>query len=252
MDINNTMNASNNTVTPNATATNPAVASKKIEDSRTFKKLEANTISVPVAGTFNAVLVGTAFIGTYTRKFTKGTEVNTKDYQYLGLTFKYIDQNTNSVQIIHSECNLTYTDGSKLRTYIEALDPNFSEGAPLKELLGKQCNITVSHKLGTDREGKEKTYANITALVEFNPNMPAVEVADNELQYFDILDDMNNIEDGLNQKHRWLILNRSHEYGSNPMSVDSPVQQPSTQEQSPQYQHPPIQEQPPQYEQPPF
>ena len=233
------MNPNDNTATPANTATNPNVAPvanndtnkpRKIERSRTFKKVEAKTINIPVAGTFNAVLVGLAFIGTYTRQFKKGTSTTTADYEYVGMSFKYIDMNTGVEQIIHSEAALTYTDGSKLRSYIESINPTFEEGEELKKLLKGKVNITVTHTLGKNSNGEDKTYANITALVQHNANMPDVPVNDNEIQYFDILTDMANIDIGLNGKHRWLIQNKSLEHGSNPVPVDNP--QPQVQQQT--------------------
>jgi hypothetical protein len=61
--------------------------------------------------------------------------------------------------------------------------------------------------------GEPKIYANITNITQNNKNMPDVPVNNAELQYFDILNDMGNIETVLNSKHRWLIQNKSHEYG---------------------------------------
>jgi hypothetical protein len=63
--------------------------------------------------------------------------------------------------------------------------------------------------------------------------MTDVPVNSAEIQYFDILNDMAKIEEGLNSKHRWLIQNRSHEQGSNAQSVDTPTPQTQQQEQPP-------------------
>lgn len=196
---------SNTTTTP---------AKKEIESSRTFKKVEAQTFSVAPAGTFNAVVIDVAFIGTYTRTFGKGEDTTSKDYEFLGFGFKFVDLNTSVENIIYSETALSYVDGSRLRGYIDALAPEFKEGDNLKNLLGKKCNITIMHTQGKDKQGNDKTYANITNITLHNKNMPDIPVDKSELQYFDILNDMPKIETGLNSKHRWLIQNKSHEYGS--------------------------------------
>ncbi len=238
MDINNIMNTNDNTATPNATATNPAVApvtqpdtqKKEIESSRTFKKVEAKTITIAPEGRFNAAPIEVGFIGTYTRTFTKGENTTSKDYEYVGWAFKFMDLNTGAENVIYSETALTYVDGSKLRGYVDAINPDFKEGDPLKKLLKGKCNITITHTVGKDKDGVDKTYANITNITTHNNNMPDVPVTTNEVQYFDILTDMAKIEEGLNGKHRWLIQNKSHEYGS-ATSVDAPVA--NTQQETP-------------------
>jgi len=216
------MNPENNTATPTTTpatqgvapVTNQDIKVKEVESSRTFKKVEAKTFTIAPAGIFNAVVTEIAFIGTYTRTFTKGEETTTKDYEFIGFAFKFIDMNTNEENIIYSETSLTYVDGSRLRGYVEALSPDFSEGKALKKLLGGKCNITITHTQGKDKAGEPKTYANVANIAPHNNNMNRVPVDSGELQYFDILTDMAKIEEGLNSKHRWLILNRSHEYGT--------------------------------------
>jgi hypothetical protein len=201
-----------NTATNSNTNTAPQ-ATKQIENSRTFKKVEAQTFSIAPMGTFNAVVIDVAFIGTYTKTFGKGEETTSKDYEFVGFGFKFIDMNTGAENIIYSETALSYVDGSRLRAYIDAVAPDFKEGDSLKSLLGKKCNITITHSQGKDKMGEPKTYANITNITQNNKNMPDVPVNNAELQYFDILNDMGNIETGLNSKHRWLIQNKSHEYG---------------------------------------
>jgi len=203
------MNTENNTATQGTTAT-----AKEIEGSRSFKKVEAKTFAIAPAGVFNAVVIGLSFLGTYTRTFTKGKETTSRDYEYTGFDFKFIDLNTGGENIIYSETILSYVDGSRLRGYIEALAPNFKEGDNLKKLLGNKCNITIAHNQGKDKSGEPKTYANIVNITVSNKNMPDVPVNNSELQYFDILNDMGNIEEGLNSKHRWLIQNKSHEHGT--------------------------------------
>jgi len=227
-----------NTATQGTNATQAGVTrqdttsnKKEIESSRAFKKVEAKTFSIAPAGIFNAVATEIAFIGTYTRTFTKGEETTSKDYEFVGFAFKFVDLNTGAENIIYSEVALSYVDGSRLRGYVDALAPNFKEGDNLKKLLSKKCNITITHTQGKDQSGEAKTYANITNITVHNNNMPNVPVDNNELQYFDILTDMAKIEEGLNSKHRWLIQNKSHEYGSNASSVDTPAPQAQQQEE---------------------
>jgi hypothetical protein len=226
------MNPQDNTATQGANATQAGVAKQdtstkkaEIETSRAFKKVEAKTFSIAPAGIFNAVVIEVAFIGTYTRTFTKGEETTRKDYEFVGFAFKFIDLNTGVENIIYSEVALSYVDGSRLRGYIEGLNPDFKEGDSLKKLLSGKCNITITHTQGKDKSGEAKTYANIVNIAGHNSNMANVTVSNSELHYFDILNDMANIEDGLNSKHRWLIQNKSHEYGANASSVGTPAPQ---------------------------
>jgi hypothetical protein len=226
------MSTENNTATQGTTATPSGVTRQdtstkevNIESSRAFKKVEAKTFSIAPAGIFNAVVIEVAFIGTYTRTFTKGEETTQRDYEFVGFAFKFIDLNTGVETIIYSEVALSYVDGSRLRGYIEGLNPDFKEGDSLKKLLSGKCNITITHTQGNDKSGEAKTYANIVNIAGHNSNMPKVPVNSSELHYFDILNDMANIEDGLNSKHRWLIQNKSHEYGANASRVDAPAPQ---------------------------
>ena len=220
----------NNTATQGTNATQ--ANKQEIESSRTFKKVEAKSFSIAPAGIFNARVIEIAFIGTYTRTFTKGQKTTSKDYEFVGFAFKFIDMNTGAENVIYSEVALSYVDGSRLRGYVDAINPNFKKGDPLKKLLSGKCNITITHSVG-EKDGESKTYANITNIAEHNRNMPDVSVDNSELQYFDILNDMPKIEEGLNSKHRWLIQNRSHEYGSNVQSVDTPAT-PTPQEPTPE------------------
>ncbi|MCK5814242.1 MAG: hypothetical protein KAH03_08280 [Cocleimonas sp.] len=223
MSQDNTATQGTNATQAGVTRQDTSTKQVEIESSRAFKKVEAKTFSIAPAGVFNAVVIEVAFIGTYTRTFTKGKETTSRDYEFVGFAFKFIDLNTGVENIIYSEVALTYVDGSRLRGYIDGLNPDFKEGDALKKLLSGKCNITITHTQGKDKSGEAKTYANIVNIVEHNKNMPDVPVDRSELQYFDILNDMAKIEEGLNSKHRWLIQNKSHEYGSNASSVDAPA-----------------------------
>ena len=182
-----------------------------IENSRSFKIVEKKNFNIPPAGTFNATVRSIAFIGTYTRSFTKSGKTTSKDYEMVGFTFNFIDLNTSSQDEIYTECVLSYVDDSRLRQYIEALG-GLSEGADIKSLVGKSAKITIVHS-SSDASGESKTYANISLIepVDSGGELPAI--SPDHLFYFDILSDMSKIED-LNSKHKWLIQNKSHEHGS--------------------------------------
>jgi DNA polymerase sigma len=121
MSQDNTATQGTNATQVDVTKQDTSTKQKEIESSRAFKKVEAKTFSIAPAGIFNAVVIEVAFIGTYTRTFTKGEETTSRDYEFVGFAFKFVDLNTGVENIIYSEVALSYVDGSRLRGYIDAL-----------------------------------------------------------------------------------------------------------------------------------
>lgn len=220
------VNEENNTATQGTASTASAVtpAAKRdttkkaeIETSRTFRIVERKDFSIAPAGVFNATLISLAFIGNYTREFTKNNKVTSRKYEMVGLTYVFIDLNTGQMAEIFSECILSYVPDSRLHGHINALTGNdgLREGAGLKELIGKTAKITIIHRPNADGD---KTYANISKVDVVDKKLSIEKVEKARFFYFDILGDMGKIE-SLNNKHRWLIENKSHEYGGSSSSA---------------------------------
>ena len=225
------MNPQDNTATqPNTSTKKPA----EIETSRSFRVVERKDFSIAPAGVFNATLRSLAFIGKYTREFTKNNKTTSKDYEMVGLAYVFTDMNTGQQAEIFAECVLSYVPDSRLDDHINALTgtAGLKEGDALKNLIGKNAKITIIHRPSADGD---KTYANIDRVDVVDKNAKIQPVAKEHLFYFDIVTDMAKIED-LNSKHQWLIENKSHQYGN---SSPSPVHQPA---QATQQEHPPTPE----------
>ena len=229
------MNNQDSTATPVNSAT--TTKQQEIETSRSFRIVERKSFSIAPAGTFNATLRGLSFIGRYTREFTKNNITTSKMYEMVGLAYVFTDLNTGEQSEIFTECVLSYVPDSRLHGHIMALAPDFKEGDTLQNLVGKPAKITIQHSTRTNpATGDNRTYANIVQVAVADKNAKIQPVAKEHLFYFDIQTDMAKIED-LNSKHRWLIENKSHEYGTGATSTSD--QAPQQQEQPPVHEYAP-------------